>query len=391
MKQEKNYNRMNSQLIVRRNFFVWLLSAIGLVIVVTGCKKELQPGTTISDDSTLSSVSSKVAKGPTIVVQPGSSIQAAVNIASPGSVIKIKPGTYAESISINKADITLMGEGNVIIQNPGGAAIGITVDNAADGFTLKNITLRDFGERAVNMTYIDGFLLSHVTVINSGEFGLFVEYCKNGVIEHCVGSGLSETAFFVGYSKNILVTQNKGYGNVIGFESENSSYITFEKNQAYNNTVGIMCLLVPGRDIKTSNGIIITRNQVHENNLPNFSEPPEKESVLPSGIGILVIGTDNSQVKDNHVTDHKFTGVAVVSSLLIAVLSNLPPEAFADIEPNPDGVKVIGNKVEGNGFNPPSGLPLPGVDLLWDGSGSNNCWRNNLFATSYPFPLPACQ
>jgi parallel beta-helix repeat protein len=151
-----------------------------------------------------------------------------------------------------------------------------------------------------------------------------------------------------------------------------------------------MCLLVPGRTIKQSSNIILTKNHVRENNRPNFSLPPEKESVLPSGVGILMIGTDNSVVQDNHVTDNKFTGIALFSSLIIGTLSGLPPEAFADIEPNPDGVKVIGNKVKDNGFNPPSGLPLPGVDLLWDGSGNNNCWKNNLFATSYPSPLPAC-
>jgi hypothetical protein len=167
--------------------------------------------------------------------------------------------------------------------------------------------------------------------------------------------------------------------------------VTLEKNQAYDNAVGIMCLLVPGRTIKQSTNILLTKNHVQDNNHENFSAPPEMESVLPSGVGILIVGVDHAMLYDNHVKNHMFTGIALVSTLIIGSLANLPPEAFGDIEPNPDGAKVIGNKVQGNGFNPPSGLPLPGVDLLWDGSGNNNCWKNNVFTTSYPSPLPACE
>ncbi|RYF79404.1 MAG: hypothetical protein EON98_14630 [Chitinophagaceae bacterium] len=166
---------------------------------------------------------------------------------------------------------------------------------------------------------------------------------------------------------------------------------TFDKNHTYDNAVGIMCLLVPGRIMKQSSNIIVTNNQVRENNHVNFSAPPEMESVLPSGIGILLVGIDDALVSDNHVTDNKFTGIALVSTLIIGSLANLPPAAFGDIEPNPDRARIIANKVQHNGFNPPSGFPLPGVDLLWDGSGNDNCWKNNVFSTSFPSPLPACQ
>jgi hypothetical protein len=55
-------------------------------------------------------------------------------------------------------------------------------------------------------------------------------------------------------------------------------------------------------------------------------------------------------------------------------------------------VKIRKNVLTRNGFNPPviPGLPLPGVDLLYDGSGTGNCWKQNSFATSYPSPLPSC-
>ena len=365
-----------------RNIFLWILA----IFLATGCKKEMEP-----NNDEIQNAASSAKASPTLTVSSGASIQAAINTAAFGSIIKIKPGIYKESIKVNKPNLTIIGEGKVIIENPGGAEIGILVEDAADGFTLKKVTIQGFTERAVNMTYVDGFLFSGITVINSGEFGLFSEYCKNGTIELCETTGMRETGVFVGQSSNVTVSQNKSYANVIGLEVENSSQVTLDKNHIYDNAVGIMCLLVPGRNVKQSSGIVLTKNQVIENNHVNFSAPPEQESVLPSGIGILIVGTDNMLVEGNHVTANQFTGIAVVSSLIIGALAGIPDAAFADIEPNPDGVKVISNKVEENGFNPPLGLPLPPVDLLWDGTGNQNCWLKNVFATSFPSPLPACQ
>ena len=101
-------------------------------------------------------------------------------------------------------------------------------------------------------------------------------------------------------------------------------------------------------------------------------------------------GVDNATIKNNKITNNNLTGVAVVSTLVLGGLSGLPPEAFADIEPNADGARIIKNELSGNGTAPPPGLPLPGVDLLWDGTGINNCWSYNIFTSSYPSPLPSC-
>ncbi len=388
MKQEKQQKILHIRPLAASYSFLWLLSA-GL-LVFTACKKEIIPEPSDLSNAVSKDVELKVAKQAVIVVQTGESIQAAVSAATSGTVIKIKAGTYAESITVTAPGITVVGEGNVTIENTGALAKGIVVLDGADGFVLKNITIRNFKERGLDMTYVDGFLLSQVTVINNGEFGLFSEYCKNGAIEHCSGTGHAETGIFVGQSSNVTVTQNEMHANVIGLEVENSSSIVLQKNHSYNNTVGIFCLLVPGRATTVSSTIMLSKNQVRQNNHPNFSAPPEQESVLPAGIGILIIGTDNTLVRDNHVTDNKFIGIGAVSSLIIGALSGLPPEVFAGIEPNPDGLKVVANNLKNNGFNPSPGLPLPGADLLWDGSGTGNCWSKNLFTTAYPSPLPAC-
>ncbi|MEO7802694.1 MAG: right-handed parallel beta-helix repeat-containing protein, partial [Ginsengibacter sp.] len=146
----------------------------------------------------------------------------------------------------------------------------------------------------------------------------------------------------------------------------------------------------PGLRTKESADIIVTKNQVHNNNHINFATPGEGfESLVPSGSGILVVGTDRTTVQDNHISGNNFVGVAVVSTVILGSVGGIPPEAFADIDPNADAAKIISNKLENNGSNSPN-IGLPGVDLLWDGNGNGNSWSKNTFTSSYPSPLPAC-
>src|SRR5205814_4051494 len=146
---------------------------------------------------------------------------------------------------------------------------------------------------------------------------------------------------------------------------------------------------LPGLDVKTTSDVLVAGNLVHDNNHPNFAPPGDLASFVPSGSGILIVGADRATVEGNAVSGNQFTGIAVGSTLLLGALAGLPPEAFADIEPNPDHARIVRNTVTGNGGASP--IPfLPAVDLLWDGSGTGNCWRRNTFGTSAPATLPAC-
>jgi parallel beta-helix repeat protein len=331
-----------------------------------------------------------------ITVKPGESIQAAVDAAKPGQTIFIKPGTYSEAIVVEKANIKIIGltgghNERVIIKNPGDADNGFTVRDAGDGFVLKNVTVRDFEENGVFLVRVDGFELVKIITINNGEYGLFPVRCMNGLIEDCSAQGHTDTGIYVGQSEKVVIRKNVAFENVNGLEIENCSEIIVSENEAYNNTGGILVILLPGLTVKSSANILIQDNNIHHNNLPNFAPPGDGFEVLvPQGSGILVVGVDNAVIKDNEIANNNFVGAAVVSTLVLGSLAGLPPEAFADIEPNADGATVVNNKLVSNGSNPPAGLPLPGVDLLWDGTGVNNCWKNNQFATSFPAPLPVC-
>lgn len=372
-------------------FYALLFWAIFLSLVVffAGCNKEA----TQSQQALLSGTSEDAGSAKaTITVHAGGSIQAAVDAATPGSTIRIEPGTYLESITVNKTGIKLVGTGEkaVIIKNPGDEEDGIIVTDAGDGFALENVTVENFEENGVVLNGVDNFTISHVTAIANGEYGIFPVHCSHGTVEHCTATGHTDTGIYVGQSSDITMQFNFAYANVNGLEIENSADVRATHNQSYDNVCGMLIDLLPGKDIKTSTNVYVGFNHVYKNNHENFGGEGSLESVIPSGLGILVLGTDQTTVEHNTVTDNNFAGITVFSTLVLAALGGADPNTF-DIEPNPDGARIIKNVVQQNGSNPPVlSFPLPGVDLLWDGSGVGNCWSNNVFKTSYPSPLPSC-
>src|SRR5262249_47758597 len=102
-------------------------------------------------------------------------------------------------------------------------------------------------------------------------------------------------------------------------------------------------------------------------------------------LGLLNLGGDDVIIKENIVTQNVSAGIALAQ--LPAAIAALDPR----IDPFPDNNQIRDNVSLRNGSSPdPKLAPLPGVDLLWDFSGSGNCWASNVSETSFPSPLPAC-
>jgi parallel beta-helix repeat protein len=329
---------------------------------------------------------------PVVVVHNGESIQSAVEAAGPNAIIHIEPGTYAEAVRVTQPGVRLIGLDSpsgdaVIIENPGGVRNGIDV--RANDFALVNVTVRGFDANGVFLSGIDGFLLSRVIARDNGAYGLFPVRSRNGVIEHSEASGHRDAGFYVGQAANVIMRQNLAQGNVVGIEASNSSGVKLLANEARDNSNGILVVLLTGRVITSSSDILVAGNIVQGNNRPNFAAPGDIVAAVPAGTGLLVVGADRVTVEDNTVTGHDFIGIGVGSTLILAAIAGLPPEAFADIEPNADGVQVRGNRATGNGTSSPFPF-LPPADLLWDGTGTGNCWTANVAGTLVPVALPAC-
>jgi parallel beta-helix repeat protein len=328
--------------------------------------------------------SGQAVRAPSIEVHPGQSIQAAVDVAAPGTLILLDPGTYQQAITITKPDIFLVGLGRsgsdgVVITNPGGMDNGINVTAQGSGFALLNLAVRNFGDNGVLLTGVQRFLIDRVIANNDGEYGVFPVHSINGVVTRSSVSGNSDTGIYVGQSANVFLLGNSAFGNVNGIEVENSVNVLVAGNHSFNNTAGILIDLLPGLDFPFAANILVEDNVVQNNNLANFGPPGDIASVVPSGTGILVLGASQTVVQNNLIVGNRTIGVGLLSSAVLTFFGGGP---VVGIEPDPMGTTIENNLVFG-GFG--------GADLLWDGSGANNCWLNNLFLTSLsPGPLPTC-
>jgi parallel beta-helix repeat protein len=363
-----------------------------LVVVAT---LALGSTTGAADKSTVAtpSIATPAANPPaTATVHPGGSIQAAIDAAHPGDVIAIESGTYREGVTITTPRLTIIGAddaGPVVIENPGGVDDGFDVLDGADGFVLQRVTVRDFAKNGVYLTDVDGFYLQDVTTENDGEYGIFPVLSANGVIEHCTASGHSDTGIYIGQSRQIVIRDNTAFNNVSGILIENVDSVTVTDNESYDNRGGISAVLAPRLKRTTSSNVIIESNHVHDNNHASFPNAEGLAAALPSGIGIMVLGTDSVTVRANTVTGNNFFGIGVATALLESILSGSPTSLFAGMEPTSNNVRTESNVLSANGTKP--SIPLyPAADLVWDGSGSGNCWEDNDFATSNPKSLPPC-
>lgn len=339
--------------------------------------------------------------GPHTFVHPGESIQAAVDAAPDGGTVFVRPGTYPESVTITRPLqlVGLGGPGAVVIQDPGGLDNGIVARNIT-GVSLINLTVRGFSRNGVFLVGVDGFLLFRLITdqLREGAYGLFPVRSRNGLIAHCTATGADDAGIYVGQSENVAVVHNEAYGNVIGLEAENVKQNVWAHNHGYENAAGMLAILLPPSQyisVLHAEELLIAHNRFTDNNGENYGEEGDLAALVPSGTGLLVIGFDDTVVRDNRVTGNGFVGIGLASTATIWALTGRDPTPLAAIDPHPDNVQIVRNRVTGNGFAG-SALPLPAVDLLWDrplfeAYGAGNCWEDNVYETSFPEELPSCE
>ena len=323
------------------------------------------------------------------VVVVSTTIQAAVDKANADDTILVPPGTYRGTVRVLKDNITILGSEGAIIDAKGfangihvGADIFAQVPNeipvcpaiAVKKFTLIGITIQNAIHNGIFLSGVDTYTLTHGKYLNNGDYATYPSCSNNGQINFNYAKGGGDTCIYVGNDVEASIIGNVASDCTVGVQVVNSDNVIIRGNVVTGNSTGVLAIVDPFNPRTETSDVIIATNRIDANNRPNTSTEGDLASI-PSGAGILVVGSDNVRIRANEVANNNSLGVAIIKNPIVS-------QDPRNIDPNPNGDEVRLNAVIKNGTHPSAGLP--GADLVHDGSGQGNCFAQNRFSTSVP-------
>lgn len=325
----------------------------------------------------------------TITVQPGESIQTAVDRAQPGDTVQISYGVYNERVVIDISDFTLHGVPNANGEYPildGEGILSEGVIASSNNFIIGYLHVRNYTDNGIIVEGSRNIHFHDIFAENTGTYGVYPVQSTDVLVERVEVTGTDDAGIYAGQCENVIVRDSIAYGNVLGIELENTLNGEVYNNHVYDNTLGILIVLLPQLTSKISANTTIHNNLIEANNHENFA-PSGFARAAPSGTGILLLATDNAEVTGNTIKDNKTVGIAVFSSTRSGAFDT----AELDIGPTPENNWIYGNTYENNGFDPdPStkDLGIPGADIIWDGTGIGNHFDEDSSVSTFPPVLP---
>lgn len=324
-----------------------------------------------------------------VVVAPSdddnTKVQTALIEVKSGSTMCFCPATYhfTQQLSLTVPNVTVRGAGKNVedtVLDFKGTTTDATSDTmlvTADGFTIENLWVKNTPGNGVVVRQADSPTFRKLKVswdggskaIN-GAYAVYPAECSNVLIEECDVEGAADAAIYVGQGTGAIVRNNKAHGSVLGIELENTTDGEVHDNEIYDNSGGLAVFLLGNLTKKTSQRSLLYNNNVHDNNHVNFGAPNTFVAAVPPGTGIIVVGADDVEIRDNIVKNNDSAGVLFVSYLLMTMLV---PGATVDPEtdPYPQGMFVHSNTYDNNGQAPHTPFDSIGImkleNVLWDG------------------------
>ena len=337
----------------------------------------------------LSFAAAPSARADVIRVSSGDSIAEALENAPPGSIIEVEPGVYHEALTVDTPGITLRGivRGNQRPVLDGRNRLNDGVIASGSPFTMSGFAVRHYKGNGVSAQGIDGVTFTDLEIDDTGLYGVYPVQSRNVVVTNCTVTRISDAGIYVGESENALVAGNEVHHNVAGIEIENTNDAEVRDNLAFANTAGILVFVLPGKVLKEARRNRVHRNWVVRNNHENFGDPVSIVGGLPPGIGILVMGADETTVERNRVKDNPSIGIGLIR------LGEAEAARDPEQEPFAERNRIRGNYFSGNGLDPAPAIVAGyggGGDFAWDGTGRDNCVDLPDSAATAGVPLRPC-
>ena len=323
-----------------------------------------------------------------IRVEEGETIQAAVDRAQPGDTVEVPYGVYHETVVIDTSDISLFGVPNGEGAWPvldGQDTLPDSVIASGNNFEVGFFEVRNYTDNGVLVEGVTGVHIHDILALDTGTYGVYPVQSTDVLIERIEVSGVDDAGIYAGQCVDVVVRDSTAYGNVLGIELENTIRGEIYNNHTFDNSLGIFVVILPNLTSKVSAQTKVYNNIAENNNHENFAPEGAIARLMPPGVGILLLGSDDNEVYENIIRDNKSTGVAVFS------LTNTGAFDEVDVGPTPEGNYLHDNEYENNGYDPDSfvaGLGIPTGDILWDGAGAGNVFDEPNATGGFPPLLP---
>ncbi|KAA1419552.1 hypothetical protein F0U44_14095 [Nocardioides humilatus] len=365
-----------------------------------------------------------IGRGPDTAAPPSPPRENRHGIPNAGKCIRCNFQLEGSGVS---ADDVIVEAGDKRAGNGGPSAVGYKKDvgifiDRADGFVLRNLTVRHAREHDIYILETDGYRFEHFKTFYAGAYGVLTFVEDHGLIQRChavgngdsgiyPGSGADSTdhrykPFYPKYRFSQVVRYCDMNHNVGGFSGTDSHGTLVEHNNFFGNALGFTTdvFTAPGHPGFPQHGNVFRHNNFYSNNFNPFQPDSDVEPFIaaPVGTGGWWAGGNYNQMYNNRFWDNWRRGL-MLFAVPDATVCGPPPVGSSTPVPgcNPLGFTTsFGNSIHDNVM----GVDLKGRvkpngkhDFWWDSfiGNTGNCWWGNTGpggadVTSTPRRLPDC-
>lgn len=345
-------------------------------------------------------------------------------VPNPGECIRCNLQLEGSGVS---ADDVIVEAGDENAGNGGPSAaghkkdVGIFVDRA-DGFVLRNMTVRHAREHDIYVLETDGYVLDRFKVYYAGGYGVLTFVGDHGVVQNCDAAGHGDSGLYPGSGADSTTAKRykpfypterysqifrwcDSHHNTGGFSGTNSHGTLITENNFYDNSLGFTTdvFTAPGHPGFPQFGNVIYKNNFYDNNFNVFDEDSDVEPFIPApvGTGLWLAGGNDNVVRENRFYDNWRRGT-MLFAVPDATVCGPPPIGSDTPVPGCSETKIstsFRNRQFDNimGVAPNGDIKPNGIDFWWDAFPGNtgNCWWGNKAApgkkvTTSPLILPNC-
>ena len=253
-------------------------------------------------------------------------------LAEDGDVIELPAGLISLSNTLwldAKKNVTIRGAGQdktiLTFKDQRQGAEGLKITNA-ENIVLEQFTIEDSKGDLIKTQQVQGLIFRDLTArwtgkpqASNGAYALYPVQCRNVRMERCTAIGASDAGLYIGQSDSVWITGCVAKNNVAGIEIENTTNAWVWKNQAFDNTGGILVFDLPDLIKKQGGHVKVYDNLIARNNYKNFAPKGNIVAKVPSGTGVMILATNDVEIFNNKIWDNKTASTVIASYFLTEI------------------------------------------------------------------------